>query len=250
MAVVGAMCVSSPVNQYRVIRDIRRSGGYVGTSTTGLWGLQDMLAAKLPDAFAEINSVTLTDVPMKRGWLSTVARSDRLWFLWLNRSGVTDDDLKQLAGSHTLGELYLNGNPITDQGLKNLGHMPSLERLQLNYTKIQNPAVVAHSMPAVWMLKLRGTDVDDSAVAEIAASLPALREIDLSRTRVTDLALQYLSTLPELESVQLEESRTSQAGAYHLHATLAPNCTVFSVSGSCLVARRFVDPLRTGGSDN
>jgi hypothetical protein len=67
----------------------------------------------------------------------------------------------------------------------------------------------------------------------------SLREIDLSRTKITDLALPRLSTLQELNSVQLEDTFTSKSGAHTLHADLTPNCTVFAADGTCLVAAKY-----------
>lgn len=235
---VCAVCASPPAQQYRVIHDIHRCGGYVGTSASGLDGLRGLLAAKLPDAFAEIDEVYLADVPLDRRWLPTISRSDRLSKLWLNRSGVLDHDLKYFAGNPTLWELYLNGNPISDRGLKLLGELPSLERLQLNFTEVQNPAIAVHSMPAVWMLKLRGTNLADAAVAEMVC-LPAIRQIDLSRTEISDQALQYLSSMSRLELVSLDDTRTTDGGVQWLHSKLAPNCTVYGPDGNCYVADRY-----------
>ena len=92
------------------------------------------------------------------------------------------------------------------------------------------------------MLKLRGTPVDDLAVAEIGARMGMIREIDLSKTKVTDEAIVHLSAMRMLQSVNLRGSQTSGAGALRLHEILEPNCTVFDAGGTCLVARRYRRP--------
>lgn len=235
---VGIVCLSPPVQQFTTVRAIRRAGGGVGTSGVELNGVNRVLAQWVPDAFEEIDVLNLADVPVQRGWLPTIKRSDRLATLWLNRSGVADEDLGVLGGKQKLWELYLNGNPITDAGLKNLGRLPLLERLQLNNTNVRNPGIVADSMPKVWVLKLRGTAVTDAAVSEIVR-MPSLRQIDLSRTQITDLALEYLATVKTLDLVEIQDTPTSESGAQTLHTALAPHCTVYAADGSCLVADRY-----------
>ncbi len=238
-AMVYAICVSPLITQPWVIGEIRRSGGRVGISTATLGGIRGQFASVFPDAFGKIAWVDLAHIPVKRVWLKTVARSDTITMLWLQDSGISDADLRLLAGNRTLRELYLNGNQITDQGLQNLGNLPSLERLELNHTEVEHPAIAADSMSAIWMLKLRGTRVSDAAIAEIAAKMPKIREVDFSKTNVTDVAIRHLSAMRNLESVNLQDSKTSSAEAYHLHAALEPNCTIFDVEGKCLVAQRY-----------
>ena len=71
------------------------------------------------------------------------------------------------------------------------------------------------------------------------ANAVAARQIDLSRTQITDLALEYLATMKTLDLVEIQDTPTSESGAQKLHTALAPHCTVYAADGSCLVADRY-----------
>ena len=66
--------------------------------------------------------------------LPKIAQLEKLEYLGLNHTQVTDEGLKQLAGLKELKRLSLQGTRISDEGLRNLEPLASLEDLWLDNT--------------------------------------------------------------------------------------------------------------------
>lgn len=234
LLLIAVGCLSStPGTQLRIIREIRKAGGSVLVIPPRRVGWLGPIVGSLPDAFGEVYSVSLANVPARKHWLLTMRHWKRLSSLWLNRAALEDADLLQLASNSTITELYLNGNTITDQGLQNLGSKPYLRRLELNWTRIQKLEPLRRQFPRLHNLKLRGSSVSDADLTGLVG-LHRLRWVDLSRTAVTDKGLLTLPRIPQLNVIELQGTRTTSQGAFRLQAAL-PNSFVYSSDGGAIL---------------
>lgn len=113
------------------------------------------------------------------GWNRTdysvlAARPDTV-VLQMANADVTDDTLRYLAGLKSLRELDLSDSKVTDDGLARLSENPKLETLRLARTTIGNPAF-------------------DSAIDK----LPALKQLDVSASKVTpERAQKWMEAKPD-----------------------------------------------------
>lgn len=73
-------------------------------------------------------------------------------------------------------------------------------------------------VPTLEVLRLGGSAAVSNAGLQHLRGMPALRELDLSQTRVTDAGMDVLRTLPQLERVSLAWTHVTDAGAAALRA--------------------------------
>lgn len=224
---------SSPGTQLRVIREIRRVGGIVHVNPPRRAGWFGPVGVALPDAFGEVYSVSIADVPLRKQWLVAMRDWPQLSTVWLNRASVEDADLRRLAGHPRIVELYLNGNPITDLGLTNLGTLPSLHRLELNWTRIKRLPNLSLQFPRLRTLKLRGTSLPNAEFTRLADSR-TIESLDVTRTPVSDTNLKAFARMPQLHLIELQGTPTTYEAAFQLQAAL-PNSFVYSRDGTAIL---------------
>ncbi len=100
----------------------------------------------------------------------------QLAWLYLNKTQITNDGLKSLAGLKQLRRLHMANTQITDEGLK---HLTGLENLET--------------------LNIYGTQVTDASLETIAA-LPKLKKVFLYNTKVSPrTAFRFLNKHPNLD---------------------------------------------------
>ena len=146
----------------------------------------------------------LADVDIER-----LAHATELRYLFLAKTGVTDQALRYLKKLANLRELHLEDNPIVESGLvhlkglsqleilglsgtkvddKSLRHLKGLARLEnlyLNYTPVTSKCV-SHlkGLPRLEVLTLNGTGVDDGVFKGLRGC-NSLRRVDVAGTKVT-----------------------------------------------------------------
>ena len=127
-------------------------------------------------------------------------------------SGITDEDLKRLAGLNNVRLLDLSGNPVGDAGLEQIAKLEKLEWLLLYETKITS-AGLAHlsKLPRLRTLALGGCKVTDEGLEHLE-SLPALEALDLQHTQVTDAGMKRLAGCKRLKALWLDETQITEAG--------------------------------------
>lgn len=103
------------------------------------------------------------------------------FILELRAVTLTADDFKDLAGLKTLQQLHLPGGIVTPAGDHELRGLKALAVLQ-----------------NLRVLKRQTLNPTEASYAEVAA-LKQLREVHIDRTRLTDVGLTHLGTLPELQ---------------------------------------------------
>jgi serine/threonine protein kinase/Leucine-rich repeat (LRR) protein len=130
----------------------------------------------------------------------------------LDGTGVSDDELTQLAAVPGLRELSLAHTRISDAGIERLLVLRQLASLNLSRTAVTNAGL------------------------QTVARLTELTELNLERTAVSDPGMARLTTLPKLERLFLSDTRVTDAGLEQLkHAktlrTLTAHGTLLTEAG-------------------
>ncbi len=159
-----------------------------------------------------------------------------------------DGDLKALTSLdsklETITELDLTGSKVTPSGLELLVKLPNLRSLTVNAMELEeghfqaiaklsglkelhvrsyrgDPAFLKHlnGMAQLEILDLAfGSRIDDNALA-VLDDLPALQEINLMATPVTDAGVVHLARFPSLQRINLHKSRIMTGDGFkELHA--------------------------------
>ena len=136
--------------------------------------------------------------------LLEIKKCQRLQFLGLAKTGVTNAGTATLADIKGLQELNLSGTFVTDAGLERLTALKDLRRLDLsNCSRVTDSGLskVKHISGLV-ALGLQGVGITDEGLLHLV-DMRALRELDLSSTHVTDEGLTQLRDVPSLEKLDL-----------------------------------------------
>ena len=118
----------------------RKYGNWNNPSSRSAWveWLVDQVGV---DYFENIVHVELTKNGSDAS-LGQVGNLNRLAFLWLDQSPVTDEGLAHLAGLTELQVLSLENTKLTDLGLAELKHLNRLETLRLGGTRVTDAGMV------------------------------------------------------------------------------------------------------------
>jgi hypothetical protein len=120
----------------------------------------------------------------------------------------SDSDLAQASRLTQLSVIDLSSSNISDDGLRSLRSLTSLAFLDLyDCTKVTGSGLDAlGTLPELTCLSLNGTSVTDEMLqrfAERFGNETQIVSLDLSRTRITDAALDSLARIASLKSVSL-----------------------------------------------
>ncbi len=125
--------------------------------------------------------------------------------------------------------------PATEEALKALDALPHITVLEIDrFSGTSEAFSHLRSLKKLQTLHVgRSTadtfQFDDSALAHLSRNAP-LQELWLRRTSVTDRGLQYLRSFRTLETVYLEDSQVTHAGAKTLSDAL-PDCYICVIGG-------------------
>lgn len=161
----------------------------------------------------------LADGAWKHGGRTHVANTRWVW-----RPGdVSGEDLQRLADLHRVETLSLASClDLTGDDLAVLGRLPHLKVLDLTMTR-PHPSYDPSPLNDAMLDQLEGLDeleelnlvdvnITDTGL-ERFPSLPSLRFLDLTGTRITDRNLKVLlDRLPALETVALERTGVTRGG--------------------------------------
>jgi Leucine-rich repeat (LRR) protein len=137
--------------------------------------------------------------------LPKIAKLDKLLYLGLNHTQVTDEGLKQLAGLKNLKQLSLQCTKITDEGIKNLAPLTGLEWLWLDNNFLSDGKPV------------KFVSFTDAGLANLAP-LQNLTHLQLVNTDITDAGLKHLKALPRIEQMSIKGTGVTPAGAKGIQA--------------------------------
>ncbi len=114
--------------------------------------------------------------------------------LGIGGTAVTDSGLALLRDLRTLEYLHVSSMPVTAEGLSNLRDCKNLKILNLHWCKTftDKDVPILLDWPALSELILDGTGVTDAGVAQLAA-LKKLRSLRLRKTQVTMTGVEKLA---------------------------------------------------------
>ncbi len=130
-------------------------------------------------------------------------RPNDLTTLWLNRSDVTDDELRHVGRLSGLIDLGLASTRITDAGIIHLSGLTSLRVLKCGGRR--------RSRDENGRVEFELSDVSGES-AETLSDLSNLERIDVSYSSFSDAGLRSLARLPKLRSLELGGTQITDAG--------------------------------------
>ena len=118
--------------------------------------------------------------------------------LHLADSQVTDSDLEDIAKISGLRGLILDRTGITNVGMKKLSNLSNLTQLSARRTAISECPSLSR------MHDLIALDLGFTSISEIdTAGLDSLETLNLRSTKIDDTAIELLSALPNLKSLDI-----------------------------------------------
>ncbi len=179
----------------------------------------------------DLYGARLTDAGVRH-----LAGAKNLRSLNLLGSHITDEGVETLASLPSLEELVLYRSEISNTGLARLQSLKRLEYLDVRYTRVSRGGIDAfrkalpncriqyqETSPQTASAELRNSKPSTATPQAIAAWVKKLggrvefaennlREIDLSRTAVTDTQLTHLVSLTGLKKLSLESTEAGDIG--------------------------------------
>jgi Leucine-rich repeat (LRR) protein len=135
----------------------------------------------------------------------------------LRSSWATDADIGELAGIPDLKTVDLSLSRISDRGLRSLRTAPGIVDLNLYFAE----QITDEGMSAVkgWKhlrrLNVRGTKITDTTL-EFLATVPTLESLDIGYAQITDVGLDHLTSLPKLRELSIGGNKLTDAGVHLL----------------------------------
>lgn len=187
------------------------------------------------EVFSSIDSSSLTFLDVSNTTLNHFGflhPMSSLEHLNLSNCMVLDESLEEIAKvGANLRHLNLKNTKITSAGVATLvGHVPILESISLSHTLIDDAAIVYIST----MTQLQDVDLSDTNIGGLShqtdneedetlslaelKNLKQLRNLDLSRTLITDSELSPLSSLQALNRLSLRSANLTDDCLLHLES--------------------------------
>jgi hypothetical protein len=192
-----------------------------GTEVTD-YGLKDIAQIE------ELHYLNLSETNVTDRGIEALRPLKELNDLQLAATHITDRSLDELVTYHQpIWKLILINTNVTDAGLKALSNLANLSFLSLDGTSVSATGLKAlgrhKKMRTLSLLNCKITDAD---VACVVDACPALKMIDLSRTRITEQSLEYLCKLKALRTLVLDRDHGISDQALAAFRTKRPDCHV------------------------
>ncbi|MDD1721849.1 MAG: protein kinase [Euryarchaeota archaeon] len=205
------------------------------TQLAGLKSLEELLlpnnltdeGIKLLDGLPSLKTLALTRTRATGDSLQFLRRLPSLKTLMLPPA-VRDEHLAHLKNFPELEELWIQGSPITDKGMAHLANLARLRRLCIKNVQATDAGyAVLYELKSLEWLVLRDqgrtnqfrTGIGDDGLAHVSR-LPALKHLDVGRSRITDKGLAELKRLSNLEVLDLSGTRVHGDGLAELRDLL------------------------------
>ena len=145
-------------------------------------------------------------------------------------SWVTDADLRRLSTLPALTSLNLSLTRITDQGMQELKNLPNITDLDLRFAEYVTDEGIAaiKSWKKLKRLVLHGTKASDTALEHISG-ITTLETLDAGSIMLTDVGLERLTALPNLKQLTIGGNELGDAGLQALRQM--PGLTHLDLSG-------------------
>ena len=147
---------------------------------------------------------------------ASVERMPELSDLDLSGTKITDQWLAHVARLKSLNNLLLTGTAVTDAGLHSLEQLPKIEWLSLGQTRITDAGMQSvECFKQLLYLELSGTAVGDAGLAHVKG-LIRLAWLDCGNTRITDKGTKFIAGLTNLEELSLGKTKITDASIHNL----------------------------------
>jgi Leucine-rich repeat (LRR) protein len=148
----------------------------------------------------------------------------------LRGTWVNDYDLRRLNDLPDLTALDLSLTHITDQGMQEIKNLPNITDLNLYFAEyITDEGVAAiKDWKKLTRLNLHGTKAGDTALEHISG-IATLESVNAGSTLMTDVGLERLTTLPKLKELTMGGNEMGDAGLQALRQM--PGLTYLDLSG-------------------
>jgi hypothetical protein len=150
---------------------------------------------------------------------------NKIRFLILSGSEITNIGLEQLKGLTQLQWLQLSNPNVTDTGLRQLKGLTQLKRLVLGVNVTDTGVEHLKGLSQLKELFLRSPNVTDAGLEHLK-DLTQLQRLAISLSpNVTDAGLEHLKGLTQLTNLILLGTRVTDEGKKKLQQAL-PNCKI------------------------
>ncbi len=130
---------------------------------------------------------------------------------------IGDEELASLIPGENAPRLYLGKTRITDESMKQIASVSGLQWLDVGYCEISDFGIKSLApRESLLQLNLERTNITDEALTHIA-KMSSLQNLDLSGCRISDDGLRSLAELETLEVLWLTGTPVTDAGLKHLH---------------------------------
>jgi hypothetical protein len=165
-----------------------------------------------PEFFDTVLWVRLNKTAVTDADLRLVARLDRLEFLDLYSTSISDAGLFELRHCRRLKSLTLSETTVTDDGLRHLPNMPYAAGVSLGGTAVGDEGLYhLRGQRGLVHLELRATRVTSRGIRHLL-DCDALEVLSLRDTAVDDTALETLAMLRSLNELDVTGTKISGRG--------------------------------------
>ncbi len=194
------------------------SGTFDGSAKpNGPRWLRNLLGGEYFDRVVYIN---LADSEVTDDDLSAIATLGDVKTFWLARTSITDQGAKHLAKMKNLESLFLAGTAIGDEGLRHLRSLSKITGITLNDTRITDQGLAQLSChQGLVSLNVSGNQISGEGLVNVH-DLPKLEYMDLKRTQVTNSSLMILGERTTPWWLDVRDTAVTDEGIAHLiHVT-------------------------------
>jgi hypothetical protein len=181
-----------------------------------------------------LNSTGITDddlkfiTPLTNVWILSVANdtySNGQPIPGRPHNQITDAGVKQLRGLRNLAGIDLNGTGVTDECVQYLCEMQKLHWINIDGTQVTGVGMARlGGLKELCMIELNGCPISADGVKELG-QLTNLISIGLRNTKLTDADLDVLNTLPKIGILRLGGNKISEQ-AVKRFSDRHPRCTI------------------------
>jgi internalin A len=191
--------------------------------------------------------------------LLSLKNLDRIEFLHLYDTAVTDAGIQALRVAMCLKEVHITSEYISDASMRVLSALPSIKSLLIAHgPRITDKGVrYVKSAPRLRELYLDGTQVTDRGIRSLAG-LNELWSLSLNDTAIGDKGMRSLHMLPALSLLSINRTRVTGVGLcalpnneyLHLYMDKTPASDKgLRAFARCLTNLKVLDLSRTNVSD-
>jgi Leucine-rich repeat (LRR) protein len=179
-------------------------------------------AVELLPALGYATSLDASRTKLGDEHLAAVGQLSQLTTLAINETDVTDQALARLSGLTNLQALYLAKTAVSNDGVDSLAKLTGLHILDLSATKVTDHLEPLTKLPQLEWLLLRETNLQDSALPELAGCAKLSRLSLEGAKHSADSLAQLKKALPSL-AVDLASTEPSEASTEPSEASAEPS---------------------------